>query len=223
MAPRYESDRTFKDKIELEKEKLSQMNFRQKLGYIWDYYKPVLAGIVALFCCIGIGVEIYHNMKTIDLLNIGAINSFKEDGAVGIEAELLEILGTGDSYEEVNIDCNYGFGNSMEEADYNILTKFTTIIMSHDMDVLVCPDWVYEYYKEDTFMTDLSTLFTSEECEKYGIEPGARYLDISEVPIYQDYMLTQYKPVYLIVIEGCKNPDNAARFIKYIKGGTING
>ena len=39
MAKRYESDRTRKEKMELEREKLSGMNFSGKLEYIWTYYK----------------------------------------------------------------------------------------------------------------------------------------------------------------------------------------
>ena len=37
MASRYESDMTRKEKMQLEKEKLSKMNFKEKLAYIWEY------------------------------------------------------------------------------------------------------------------------------------------------------------------------------------------
>ena len=36
---RYESDMTPKEKRELEKKKLKQMTFPQKVEYIWAYYK----------------------------------------------------------------------------------------------------------------------------------------------------------------------------------------
>lgn len=42
MASRYESDMTRKEKMQLEKEKLSKMNFKEKLAYIWEYYKAVI-------------------------------------------------------------------------------------------------------------------------------------------------------------------------------------
>ena len=43
MASRYESDMTRKEKMQLEKEKLSKMNFKEKLAYIWEYYKAFSA------------------------------------------------------------------------------------------------------------------------------------------------------------------------------------
>ena len=46
MASRYESDMTRKEKMQLEKEKLSKMNFKEKLAYIWEYYKAVIFGDV---------------------------------------------------------------------------------------------------------------------------------------------------------------------------------
>ena len=46
MASRYESDMTRKEKMQLEKEKLSKMNFKEKLAYIWEYYKAVIFGII---------------------------------------------------------------------------------------------------------------------------------------------------------------------------------
>ena len=38
MASRYESDMTRKEKMQLEKEKLSKMNFIDKMAYIREYY-----------------------------------------------------------------------------------------------------------------------------------------------------------------------------------------
>ena len=40
---RYESDMTPKEKRELEKKKLKQMTFPQKVEYIWAYYKLHMA------------------------------------------------------------------------------------------------------------------------------------------------------------------------------------
>lgn len=223
MEHRYESDRSFREKAALELEKLSGMTLVEKADYIWTYYKPVFAALVALVIIIYAGMEIYENSKKINLLEVGVINSFVEDGAVGMEQELAQLLGTGDPYEEVNVDCTYTVGDTMENADPNIISKLMTIIMSGNMDILICNDFVADYYDQDTFMEDLSTLFTPEECEKYGIKPGDTSLDITHLPCYENYQLTRYENCRLIVVVGGKNRDNAVRFIKYLEEGKIDG
>ena len=52
---KHETDLTKKEKRELEKMKLASMGWKGKLQYIWAYYKPQMAAIVAviaiaLFC-----------------------------------------------------------------------------------------------------------------------------------------------------------------------------
>ena len=70
MASRYESDMTRKEKMQLEKEKLSKMNFKEKLAYIWEYYKAVIFGIIAVIFIIGTIVNIHENAKYYDLVSI---------------------------------------------------------------------------------------------------------------------------------------------------------
>ena len=63
MASRYESDMTRKEKMQLEKEKLSKMNFKEKLAYISDYYKAFIFVIISVIVIIGTLVNIYENAK----------------------------------------------------------------------------------------------------------------------------------------------------------------
>ena len=48
MEKRYESDMTRKEKWENERKKLKNMTFKQKVGYILEYYKGVFAAIVVI-------------------------------------------------------------------------------------------------------------------------------------------------------------------------------
>ena len=75
MASRYESDMTRKEKMQLEKEKLSKMNFKEKLAYIWEYYKAVIFGIIAVIFIIGTIVNIHENAKYYDLVSIAVVDS----------------------------------------------------------------------------------------------------------------------------------------------------
>ncbi len=217
MASRYESDMTRKEKMQLEKEKLSKMNFKEKLAYIWEYYKAVIFGIIAVIFIIGTIVNIHENAKYYDLVSIAVVDYAGLQDVSPIEEDLKEALGTGDKYEKVSIDTSYSFGENLENADYNTLMKFTAVIAAQSMDVLICSQAVYDNYSKDDYFLDLSTLFDEATCEKYGIKAGDTCLDISKLKKYQDMGLTYYEPCYLTVVVNSKNTDNAAKLIEYLE------
>ena len=70
MEKRYESDMTRKEKWENERKKLKNMTFKQKVGYILEYYKGVFAAIVVICIIISIGVQMFQNAQLKSLLSI---------------------------------------------------------------------------------------------------------------------------------------------------------
>ena len=222
MASRYESDMTRKEKMQLEKEKLSKMNFKEKMAYIWEYYKAVIFGIIAVIFIIGTIVNIHENAKYYDLVSIAVVDYAGLQDVSPIEEDIKEALGTGDKYEKVSIDTSYSFGEDLSGADYNTLMKFTAVIAAQSMDVLICSQAVYDNYSRDDYFLDLSTLFDEATCEKYGIQAGDTCLDISKLKKYQDMGLTYYEPCYLTVLVNTKNADNAAKLIEYLEEDGVN-
>lgn len=222
MASRYESDMTRKEKWQLEKEKMSKMNFKEKMAYIWEYYKAVIFGILAVIFIIGAIVNIHENAKYYDLVSIAVVDYAGVNDVEPVENKLKDALGTGDKYEKVSIDTSYSFGENLENADYNTLMKFTAVIAAQSMDVLICSQAVYDNYTNEDFFLDLSTLFDEATCEKYGIQKGDTCIDISKLKKYQDMGLTYYEPCYLTVIVNSKNTDNAAKLITYLEEDGVN-
>lgn len=222
MASRYESDRTRKEKRELEKEKLSTMNWKGKLEYIWAYYKAAIFGVIGFFVLIGVLLNIYENSKYEDILSIGVANSAVIDSTETTEKKLLELFGSGDKYERVNVDTSYTFGDDLTTADSNIVMKFTTIIAAQGMDVFLCNKEIFEAYDHQDMFEDLSELLSEEQCERYGISRGDRKLDVTNLVNYQDLELTYYEPVYLAVPTSSQHMDYAAKFIEYLEEGVQN-
>ena len=75
MEKRYESDMTRKEKRQNELKKLKSMTFKQKVGYIWTYYKGVFAGIIIACVIISIGVQMFQNSQLKSLLSIAVVDS----------------------------------------------------------------------------------------------------------------------------------------------------
>lgn len=218
MAKRYESDRTRKEKMELEREKLSQMKFTEKLEYIWTYYKPVIFGIIGVIVLIFIIRNQIENSKYYDILSIGVANSSSMESLEPLEAELKEEFGDPeDNYQRVGIDTTFTFGMDMSNGDYNTVMKFAAVTAAKELDLLICNEDVYEHYNDQEYFMDLTELLSEEECQKYNISEGDTGLEITDLPRYQEMQLTSYEPVYLAVLVNAQNLDTTRAFINYLE------
>lgn len=218
MAKRYESDRTRKEKMELEREKLSGMNFSGKLEYIWTYYKPLIFGVIGVIALIFIIRNQIENAKYYEILSIGVANSSTTDSTEPLEEELKERFGDpDDKYQRVGIDTSYSFGGDMDTGEYSVIMKFTAVTAAQEMDILICNEDVYENFDNQEYFMDLTDLLSEEECQKYGISEGDTALDITGLPRYQEMNLTAYEPVYLTVLVNAQNLDTTKAFINYLE------
>ena len=70
---------SWKEKASIEKEKLKQMSARDKIWYIWEYYKFHLAALAVVICLISvIGNALYRQSFT-TRLSIAVINDRSGD------------------------------------------------------------------------------------------------------------------------------------------------
>lgn len=216
---RYESDRTKKERMELERRKLKEMNWKDRLIYIVSYYKSVMLAFAAVILIIVVICQAVENSKYETILNVSVIGaSLTEDSAVILE-ELEEQFGTEDKYEKIVFDTSYVMQDN-GEVDYTVATKFTTMIAAHDMDVMIMNQMWYRTYVEQGLFLDLSTLFTEQECETYGITPGMDYLDITDTAWLEHHPWVSYEPVYLAVASNTENTEKIKEFIIAVKEET---
>ena len=219
MAKRYESDRTRKEKMELEREKLSEMTITEKLGYIWTYYKPLIFGIIGVIALIFIIRNQIENSKYYDILSIGVANSSNFDSVEPVQEELKQVLGNPeDKYQRVGIDTSYSFGyNIAENGDYNTIMKFAAVTAAQGMDIMICNEDAHKHFEGQEYFMDLTELFTEEECQKYNISKGDTAIEITDSARYQEMSLTSYEPVYLAVLANAQNLDTTKAFINYLE------
>lgn len=216
---RYESDRTPKEKRELELQKLKQMTFKEKLDHIWSYYKPHMAvgiGIILVFVLIG---QIIYRSQFDTVLYAAIINAVEVDGeAVG--EEFKEYRGDTDKYHEYTIDTSIYMDK--EQEDYNMVMKLSTIIGAQQVDVLIAPEYKFQEYVEQEAFLPMKELLTEEQQEMYQdvlTEYGICVKD-SEVLKEQGMILTE--DAYLGVLVYTENLDEAKSFITYIMGDEKN-
>lgn len=140
--------RSIQETIREEWKKLSKLSWGERIVYIWDYYKPLMAAIACVILAISIGVSIYHNMQINTLLNAYFINcnALDADGDA-IAADFAAYLGGIGEKDEIHVDTmttlddedmsNYGTANQM---------KMTAYIAAGDVDVLLLNQSAYDKY-----------------------------------------------------------------------------
>ena len=106
---RYEKQMTREERKQFEKEKLSQMTGKEKLEYLWMYYKIWLLVPVAVIAAIYLGVTMYRGMNEEILLNLVVVDGLADDYE-GLESEIREYLGAEKSNQTERINSNITSG-----------------------------------------------------------------------------------------------------------------
>ena len=186
---RYEKQMTREERKQFEKEKLSQMTGKEKLEYLWMYYKIWLLVPVAVIAAIYLGVTMYRGMNEEILLNLVVVDGLADDYE-GLESEIREYLGAEKSNQTVRINSNITSGAYQGEA------AFSTLIGTESVDVVICPESFYDEYGRDV----LEKAFVLEESKWLKKEAGI-----------------EYEPVCICIAKNTPNPENAEANLELVE------
>ena len=191
---KYERQMSGKEKRKFEAEKMSQMTLKEKLEYLWMYYKVYLLIPVVIVVLIVVGVQMYHGITQKVLLNLTILGGESTD-RTGLEKEILELLGTGKKNEAVKI-------------------ALSTLIGAEAVDILICPEEVYKAYADQNSFLNLEDLLSEEALASGKVQGDALILEGS------DYMAQEvgvvYEPAYVCVMSNAQNEKQAAEFIEML-------
>ena len=211
MEKRYESDMTRKEKRQNELKKLKSMTFKQKVGYIWTYYKGVFAGIIIACVIISIGVQMFQNSQLKSLLSIAVVDSnYNHDEQVeALQNDFLAYAGTGDKHEVVDVDTSLLSGD-----DYNAVVKMTVVMGAGTADMMFCGEETYKKYKQQEAFLSWKEILGDDysKYEEYMTDDGR--LDLEKCPNWEKYNMVYYSPVYAVVMSSSKNLETVLNFWK---------
>ena len=178
---KHETDLTKKEKRELEKMKLASMGWKGKLQYIWAYYKPQMAAIVAVIAIAFFVKDLYENSRIHTALTVMVIDSYgtKQEEA---EEKVQEALGIQDDpYEIVTVDESLRTGEDGVALESYSQMAFTTKVSARAVDVLIgSEDYMDGFEFKDEYFMDLTKLLN-----KYSLAADKIYLHSSgDITIY---------------------------------------
>lgn len=166
MTP-YE-DKTIKDSIKEERTKLKDMAFKDKIWYIWEYYKfPILGAVIGVFLITSIGSAIYGNRFETALSCI-ILNSRIDGGEDTlfeyIDQDFRQYMGIPEDVKiELDATMNLSFeDSSMNEFTYAQLAKIGAMVSSRELDVMIGTPDIIDHYGALGGYEDLEKLLPAE-------------------------------------------------------------
>ena len=208
------------DEIKEQKKKFKELTFSEKLQYIWEYYRLIIAAIIAVILIVASFIHAYirNNYDTVCDIAVcdGKITGYDTDDDL-LTTGFTSYLGIDGKKERIHPDYSYTLEEKFVLSQTNNLDGY----MSEYDDI--------DHFCFDTscFFYDLRDLFSSEELEQlsdYIIyhthndgETVPVAVDLSKAPEITKTNLTMDQPCYGIV-QSAKHPENAADFIRFVFG-----
>lgn len=157
---------------------LKNGTLKQKLAYLWDYYKwPVIGAMIVIAILISIFHDILFEKKVV--LHISVLNSSNLLENLSFEERQQELLGNGPSTQSVkNLFMEYAGINSNTRTviidtsmhvsfSKNSMEQMEEYLDNTQLDLIIAGDEIYEYYAGEGTFLDLRTVLTEEQLERY--------------------------------------------------------
>lgn len=207
LEQKHESDLTKKEKRELEKKKIKSLGFKDRIEYLWTYYKQWLFGALLIIVLICAGADIYKS-KNQEILVGTAVAGVSADYQKELQQTVKEWVGSDN--KEARVDIYSGL--STDPKDVQTRTLLDTWIGSEAVDIVICPKEFYESYEKQETFVDMREVL-GEQGKKYEelIEGNALVLkDAGEI---KEKLGVGYDDIYIGVVLNGKHRENARAMI----------
>ncbi len=211
-----------------ERKKLKQMTGKDKLWYVWEYYKFHIAAVLVLVCLLGVVCNSLYRQSFTTRLSFCVINDKSGDTSSfdQLEAGLKEALDCGKKdLIEINAGMYATYDGSVSQYSYATMAKISALVAGKDLDVMIADQDTIDHYGEAQAFADLKQLLPQDlyqavEDDVYSI-PGPDgalrpvALSLEHTAFHQETGVTM-APAYLAVLDNSGRTEAAVRMIRYL-------
>lgn len=210
-----------------EREKLRSMNLKDKLWYIWNYYRfHMIAAVLAVVVAVNVGTVVYHSTFH-TALHCMIINSRDEEGfqAAPLEQDFASWAGLGKKDEIISETTFLSFGDDVSEYIYASMAKISALVAAKDLDVMICDEETLNHYSSMDGYLDLETVLPEDilnlvKDRLYYTENGdgtrhAYAIDISGTAFAEDSNI-QLSPALFGIVSNSTRTDMSLALLRYI-------
>ena len=194
------------------REKMRGMTLLQKIDYLWTYYKIWLLVPVGIGIVIYMGCSIYRTKTENILVNAIVVGSTLRS-TEELSQDVKEYMGEDGRHDVVTLQTNIPDDNMGQTS----IVALSTVVGAETVDVIACPEKVYEHFSSQGGFEDMSELF-GETGQKEGLELTEKgdALKITDSKFLQKKLGTPYKEVYIGVFINAPHEKGADRFVQYV-------
>ena len=204
------------------------MSKKKKLGYIWDYYRFHIGGILVLAIVFGSIIHHYATTKesVMDAIFINGYSPY--EGLLGLD-EFFNEQGFDAKTQEINITTSLRLALTEDsyQADYYTLESLNAMFAVGDVDIFASPRQLYEQFAPAGYVADLRTVFSEEELLNYedillfatSTETGEKMpcgFDMSDNRWLKEYEYYSDGNCHMGIPANADNPELAKEFLLYI-------
>ncbi len=223
-------EKSLKEKVRDELKKLSSLTWRQRLGYIWDYYKPLMAAVVIVILVLSVVATAVHNMSLNRIFSAYLVNcnSYETDSDL-ISGEFAEYIGGIGSNDQITVDATLGFSQD-EVSEYSMAgqMKLTALLAAGEVDLMILDEDAYQgYFGSDVFQ-ELSAVVDEEQLDAWkeylfgdpdsGSGSGWYAVNVQDSPVLARGNSYGGEAAYAVIIPGTEHLELCIRFINYLLG-----
>lgn len=153
-----------------DKEKLAKMNFRQKVDYIWTYYKfGILVSILVIILAASfIHAQLIYNP---DAMTLVLCDTYSEDPTTAydeINLDFKNYLGlTDEDKDPISFDDTISFSaDTGDQTSAIMLQKLMALVMSGGADLMVAPESGIVYYGAQQMFANLEEVLPADLFEE---------------------------------------------------------
>lgn len=209
-----------------EKQKLSNMTFKEKIVYFRNYYllKTIII-IVAIALVISFAYTILTPSPETVLYAAVINNAIDEETAATIQSEFEKHLNINPETQETRIDTSFIFGRDGNETQYTLGNeqKFVTLLYANELDIIIAPESIFSIYVNNDSLGKLSDQLPSDLCsslaDSFYYSTTSEDSNASAYGIYLDDLglsKNTSERMLLGMVVNSKNKSNASEFVNYL-------
>lgn len=133
---------------------------RQKLSYIWDYYKFPIIGIPLGILLLIYVISAFTGTKDVPFSVYFINQDVSLESCQSLEAKLLATPALADIVEDIYADASLII--NPEAPDFDSQMSFTASISGHTIDIMISDQSFLEYYAKMDALADLSEVLPAD-------------------------------------------------------------
>ena len=220
---------TLRQEAQEEKEKLKHMSWKDRIWYIWEYYKfHMLLAFIAMVILWVIGTSLYRQSFT-TRLSMAVIND-RSGGNSSTEPLMAGLREALDCGKKDIIEINEGLfldtnEETMSQYSYASMAKIAALVSGGMLDIMIADEATIRHYETLDAYLDLSELLPKELCSQLEDQflyrtttdgekiPAAVSLEKSSL---KDDTGIIMEPPYLAVISNTQHKEDILGAISYL-------